>query len=120
MSRPPIYDILTSDATSGPLLDKKIFSFGQALDQSVEAPYCIWQYVSASPFNMLGCTPEIESALIQVDVYETSRTKAITLFEATRDALESHCFMNAGPRELIDNTTHLFRVSADYRFLLYR
>ena len=118
---PPIFTIVSADSGVTALLGTdpvRFFPFGQAPDET-DMPYAVWQIVSGSPENHLNDVPNIDSWLVQVDVYAMRGSTARTVAEALRDAIEPEAYITAwrGESKEYDN---VFRYSFDVEFLTGR
>jgi hypothetical protein len=119
---PPLFSIVAADGTvqsvfgSNPV---RVLPFGSA-DEKTPLPYAVWQTVGGSPENYLGDIPDIDSFLVQVDVYSKSISASRSGAEALRDALEPHAHVVSGSRESKDQITGNFRYSFDINFITSR
>lgn len=119
---PPIYSIASADATVKFIFGTdpvRLFLFGDAYED-VTLPYAVWQTIGGSPENYIDKTPDIDSFLVQVDVYSVSAVTARSGAEALRDALESHAHITAWRGESFDKGTKRYRYSFDINFLTSR
>ena len=118
---PPIFAIVSTDSDVTALLGTdpvRFFPFGQAPDET-DMPYAVWQTVSGSPENHLSGTPNIDSWLVQVDIYAKKGSTARTVAEAVRDALEPEAYITAWRGESKEDD-NIFRYSFDVDFLTAR
>lgn len=119
---PPIYaTVKTSLAVQAALgEDVRLFPFGR-VPQGTPAPYGVWQLVpGGSPENYLGNLPDIDSMLVQVDVYATTDDDAREAAKALRDAIEPHAHIVSWRGEDTDTETDLAFVSFDVRWWVPR
>ena len=119
---PPIFSLVSADVTVKSLLGSnpvRVFPFGSAPDR-VSLPYAVWQLVSGEPENYIGNTPDMDSFIVQVDVYADTPSQAREAAEALRDAIEPHAHIIAWRGESRDRDTKNFRYSFDVEFLTAR
>ena len=118
---PPIFAIIKADGDVTALLGTdpvRFFPFGQAPDDA-EMPYAVWQTISGAPENHLSGVPNIDSWMVQVDVYAEKGSTARTVAEALRDALEPAAYITAWRGETKEDD-NIFRYSFDVDFLTAR
>ena len=118
---PPIFTIVAADSGVTALLGAdpvRFFPFAQAPDGAT-MPYAVWQTVSGSPENYLSGAPDIDSWLVQVDVYAKRGSTARTVAEELRDALEPEAYITAWRGESKEDD-NIFRYSFDVEFLTAR
>ena len=95
MSFAPVFATLSASATvkaqigSSPV---RCYPAGEA-PQGVALPYATYQQIAGGPENYLGETPDIDSGLVQIDVYASTVTAARTAFLAIRDAVEAVAYV---------------------------
>lgn len=65
----------------------RLYPWGLAPD-AVKDPYCVWQVISGTPNNFLGCRPNMDYFAVQFDVYGVDETSVLAAAKAIRDALE--------------------------------
>jgi hypothetical protein len=106
---PLIFDTIKVSGSVTTLLGAspvKFYQFGVA-PQDVAIPYAVWQIVGGSPENYLGDNPDIDSYLIQIDVYAAAATSARAIAEALRNAIQPVAHITAWRGESRDpDTTH--------------
>jgi len=118
---PPIFSIISADTGAKAVLGTspiRFFPFGQAPDD-VTLPYAVWQTVSGVPENYLAGVPDVDSLMVQVDVYAATGSAARTAAEAVRDALEPEAYVVAWRGEGKEDDG-VFRYSFDVDFLIER
>jgi hypothetical protein len=118
---PPVFATVSADAGVQAALGTnpvRVFPFGQAPDE-VTMPYAVWQTVSGAPENYLAETPDVDTWLVQMDVYAATGGAARTAAEALRDAIEpvAHIVAWRGERKEDDG---IFRYSFDINFITER
>jgi len=119
--KPPIFDIISAVAAVKALLGTdpvRFFPFGMAPDE-IDMPYAVWQIVSGSPENHLNDSPNIDSWVVQVDVYALKGSTSRTVAEALRDAIEPDAYITAWRGESKEDD-NIFRYSFDVEFLTAR
>ena len=121
---PPLFSIATSSASVKALLGSdptRLFLFGEAT-QATPKPYAVWQTVSGSPENYLGCLPDADKLTTQVDCYGTTVSSARAVAKALSDALTAdlRCYVTQWNGETKDTETNLFRVGFDVDWIEYR
>ena len=97
----------------------RVFMFGEA-PQNVQYPYAVWQLVSGSPENYLSCRPDIETHLIQVDVYAKTSSDARSVANAIEYAIEDKCYIIGYNGESVDPETKNFRSSFTVEWMINR
>jgi len=119
---PPLFSIVAADGTVQSLFGTspvRVLPLGSA-DEKTPLPYAVWQTVGGSPENYLGNVPDIDSFLVQVDVYSKAASTARSGAEALRNALEPYAHIDSWRGESKDQTTGNFRYSFDINFLTAR
>lgn len=97
----------------------RVFPFGSA-PQGVKKPYAVWQIISGIPENYISNAPDVDSFVVQLDVYATTVTAAREAAEVLRDALQSHAHVISWRGESKEAETNNFRYSFDINFLVQR
>lgn len=118
----PIFSICSKDSEVLSLLGSnpvRLFAFGDA-PQNVEKPYAVWQTVSGLPSTFINEIPDIDSFIIQVDVYAETESTARASAKAIRDAVEPYANITAWRGEFTDPTTLLRRYSFDITWFVNR
>jgi hypothetical protein len=119
---PPVFNIISSDVSVTALLGTnpvRMFSFGSAPDRVV-LPYAVWHIVSGEPENYLGETPDMDSYLVQIDVYGSTPGEARVVAQAVSSALESTAYVMAWRGERRDTDSGNYRYSFDANFYVNR
>lgn len=120
---PPVYAALKDDAVVRAVFgdDIRVYSFGSAPDD-VQKPYALWQLVAGSPENYLDGVPDVDSFIVQIDVYCSSSSSAPARegAKAIRDALELVAYVVSWRGESRDAETKDYRYSFDVDFLTPR
>lgn len=83
-------------------------------------PYAVWQIVGGSPENYIDTVPDMDSHLIQIDVYAETVTVAASGAGVLRNALEHHAHIVSWRGASRDNATQHFRYSFDINFFTAR
>lgn len=119
---PPIFTIVSSNAAVRSALGTnpvRLFPFGFA-EEGTLMPYAVWQGVGGLPENYMSNVPDIDSYLVQVDIYGTSAASVRSAAIAVRDALEPTAHVVSWRGESKDNKTHRYRYSFDVNFITSR
>lgn len=88
--------------------------------QGVALPYCTYQQIAGGPENYLNQLPDIDSGLVQIDVYAANTTSARAVFIALRDAVEPVAYVTAVREDGKDPETNRVRISMDTDWLTDR
>jgi len=67
----------------------RLYPFGAA-PQDVAHPYAVWQVVAGAPENTISDTPDIDSFIVQMDVYGQTAASVHAVGQALRDAIEPY------------------------------
>lgn len=119
---PPVFSIAAADAGVRTALGTdpvRLFPFGSA-PEGVTLPYAVWQTAGGAPENYITNTPDIDSFLVQVDVYAETAAAVRSAAEALRDALEPAANITSWRGESKDQKTGHYRYSFDINFLTSR
>lgn len=119
---PPIFATCFADATCRELLGTapmRLFPFSHAPQDSSE-PYAVWQTISGQPQNYVNNTPDVDSMLIQIDVYALDEEAARTVAEAIRDTVEPVAHVVSWRGEQWEPTPDTFRYSFDVEWIVLR
>ncbi len=118
----PIFSICSKDSEVLSYLGDspvRLFAFGDA-PQNTQTPYAVWQTVSGLPSTFINEVPDIDSYVVQVDVYSDSMSEARDTAKAIRNAVEPHANITAWRGEFTDTTTLLRRYSFDITWFVNR
>lgn len=93
----------------------RLYDFGDAA-QDGSKPYAVQQVVAGSPENYLGETPDLDSVIVQIDVYglDMAATKAAAV--ALRNAFEIDAYITGFSGQSRETETRLWRVSFTVEF----
>lgn len=119
---PPIFTIVAADATVTSIFGSspvRVYPFGGAPEEST-LPYAVWQIIGGVPENYVTNTPDLDTFLVQMDVYAETATAARSGAEALRDALEDSAHIVSWNGESTDSQTQHYRYSFDINFLTAR
>lgn len=119
MTKLPIYRIAKSSAQVLQALgapEPRLYPFGQNDDSPVEYPYAVYRVIGGAPHNFLSHRPDLDEALIQIDVYGKTDAQAEAAVIALRDALEPHCRIVSWRGSSRDPETLSYRQSFDIRW----
>ncbi len=112
---PTIFATIKASAPVTALLGTTItrfYPFGDA-PQEVAKPYAVWQIVGGSPENYLGDNPDIDSYLLQIDVYALTAASARAVAEALRNAVQPVSHVVSWRGESRDPDTKNYNYSFD-------
>lgn len=118
----PFFQVCKADPTVQALLGgalPRIYPFGEA-PQAVAKPYVVYQWVNGSPFNMLNCRPDADSADLQVDVYGLTQASSTDVAKAIRYAVELQCNLTSYRGTERETDTKLWRTGFDLTWLVNR
>ena len=110
---PPIFATCVAEAGVTALLGTvptRLYLFGEA-PQNVAKPYAVWQTITGSPENYIGTLPDIDSYVIQIDVYADSASSSRAVAEAIRDAVEPAAHVTSWGAEDRDPSTNNYRLN---------
>lgn len=119
---PPLFAIVSIDGTVQGIFGTnpvRVFPFGGAPER-VKLPYAVWQIVGGTPENYVSNSPDLDTYLVQVDVYGDSANSAQSGAEALRDAIEPNAHIVSWRGASKDNETKHYRYSFDINFLTKR
>lgn len=73
-------------ALLGTFVDNRVYP--DVAPQDVALPFCIFEQVGGKPLNFLsGDVPDKKNALIQINVWATTRAQAMSIIRSMEDAL---------------------------------
>lgn len=117
---PPVFTTVAANAGVKAALGSnpvRVFPFGQAPDD-VAMPYAVWKTITGAPENYLDGVPDVDSWLVQMDVYAATGGAARTAAQALRDAIEPVARIKwRGESKEEDG---IFRYSFDINFITER
>ena len=120
---PPVYALLTADATVTTLVGTRIYRHGTA-PQNVQAPYVTWFLVSGVPENELSSLPRVDRMEVQIDCWSnntgTGDAQVEALATAVRDALEPTVHMTGVIANEQDFETRRYRLGMQFTFWVKR
>lgn len=116
---PPLFPLISANVTSLGTNPVRFFPHGQAT-QSTPKPYATWQTVAGTPENYLGQLPDIDAALIQIDVWGITASEVSNAADDIRDALEPVMHMTSFGNTDKDTATNLYRFRMDFSFWVPR
>ncbi len=119
---PSIFSLVSNDhdvQTSFGTNPVRVFPFGSAPEKTI-LPYSVWQIIGGTPENYIGNSPDMDTFLIQIDVYARTAVSARNGAEALRDAIEPHAHITAWRGESKDASTLHYRYSFDINFFTAR
>jgi hypothetical protein len=113
--RPTIYETVKATSPATALLGTnptRFYSFGEA-PADVQKPYAVWQTVGGFPENYLDDNPDMDSYLLQIDVYALTATSARAVAEAIRNAVQGVSHITSWRGESRDPDTKNYNYSFD-------
>ena len=119
---PPIFSTVSSDSDVGAVFGTspvRVFPFGGA-PEGVTLPYAVWQIVGGNPENYISNSPDLDSFLVQLDVYSNSAKSASDGAGALRDAIQNSAHIVSWRGGSKDSLTGHYRYSFDINFLTSR
>ena len=119
---PPIFTTVATDTVvqaSFGVSPVRVYPFGEA-PAKVTKPYAVWQVVTGFPENCLGGVPDMDSFLVQLDIYADTGSEARVGAEALRDAIEPAAHVVAWRGEGRDPDTNNYRYSFDSNWWVSR
>ena len=111
----PIFETVVADPAVTALLGSpitRLWPFGEA-PEDLAKPYAVWQQIAGTPGNYINQTPDIDSYMLQVDVYADTATSVRAVAKALRNAIEPNAHITAWRGESKDVPTGLYRYSFD-------
>lgn len=115
---PPLFPLL-SGVTSLGTSPKRFYPHGQAT-QATAKPYATWQIVAGTPENYLGQLPDVDSVLVQVDVWADTQSSASAVADDIRNAFEPVMHMTSFGNTERDAATQLYRYRMDFSYWVPR
>jgi hypothetical protein len=118
----PVFSVCSASAPVTALIGTspvRLYLFGEA-PQRTAKPYAVWQTISGSPENFINQTPDVDSYLLQIDVYADSASSARAVAAVLRDALEPVAHITRWGGESIDPDTNARRYSFDVSWIVQR
>lgn len=119
---PPVYQTLAADAAVKNHFGAsktRIYPAGQAV-QGGGSPYAVHQLAAGSPANYLAEAPDVDSYLVQFDIYADTARAARNAAQALRDAIEPLAYVTSWRGETRDPGTRLYRYSFDVSWHTHR
>ena len=119
---PPIFQVCAADNAVKAALGSnpvRLYPFGEA-PQGVAKPYAVWQTIGGAPGNYINQRPDLDSFVLQVDIYADTATAARNAAMALRDAIEPQAHITRWGGESKDPETTACRVSFDVEWLTPR
>lgn len=122
MSFAPVFATISASSAVKALIGSspvRLYPVGEA-PQGVTLPYATYQQITGSPENYLGRLPDIDSGIVQIDVYAKTVTSARAVFAAIRDAVEPVAYLSATREVGRDPDTNNVHISMDTDWLTSR
>lgn len=123
MMQAPVFKVCNQDPTVVALLKEdnilRVFEFGRA-PQNVKRPYAVWQRIAGVPENYLACRPDVEMHALQINVYDTSASGAVTVMNAIESAIETHAHIMSYHNESRDPETNDYTTGLDVDWFIKR
>lgn len=108
---PPIFEICSADPDVQSNLGSspcRLYPFGEA-SEVVAKPYAVWQVVSGLPENYMDKIPDMDSWIIQVDVYGDTGQSVRDAAQALRNAIEPNAHITSWGVQGRDPDTRNYR-----------
>lgn len=115
---PPLFATLYASSAVKALLGTtplRVYPAGEAT-QDTPVPYAVFQTITGTPENYLGSRSDIDSFIVQVDVYAATLSSARACASAIRVALEPVSYITSLREPSKDPTTRNYRYSLDVDF----
>ena len=114
---PPVYALLSASTVIAAVFGTpiRIWPWGEARQQ-IMRPYATWGVVSGVPQNYLGQVPDIDSMLIQIDVWTDTAEECLDAATAIRDELEPAAHMVSFGSMDRDPDTKAYRMTLEFDF----
>lgn len=113
LGSPPIWDLVKDDLQVVAELGDRVYSFGLAPKGNI-SPYAVYQVIGGSPENYLGRRPDIDSYIVQLDVYGDYLPDVRKAASALAQALEEHGYITSWRGDSTDPETRRGRISFDF------
>jgi hypothetical protein len=113
----PAYEFASASAAVRASLGDpvRLHDFGDA-KQDGSKPYAVQQVITGTPENYLGETPDLDSLVVQFDVYGLEMSAVKAAASALRDALQNHGYVTSFNGQSREVDTRLWRVSFTVEF----
>lgn len=113
----PLYDLVKDNAGVRAVLGNpvRLYAFGDAA-QDGSKPYAVQQTVGGQPENFLNQVPDLDSIIVQVDVYAPAMTQAKAIVVALATVIEPVAHITSWNGEFRDTETKLWRISFTVEF----
>lgn len=117
----PVSDLVRDNAAVQAVFGNpaRIDSFGNS-PQDGAKPYAVHQVVGGSPENYLAGLPDLDSLIVQVDVYARAPQDTKRGVEALVGALEPVAYVTSWNGEFFEPDTKLYRISFTVEFITPR
>jgi hypothetical protein len=113
----PLYDLVKNNAGVQAVLGNpvRLYAFGDAA-QDGSKPYAVQQTVGGQPENYLSGVPDLDSIIVQLDVYAPAMTQAKSIVVALAAVIEPVAYITSWNGEFRDTETKLWRISFTVEF----
>lgn len=112
---PPVYELLTGDATVSGLVGDRVYRHGLA-PQTVDRPYVTWVVIGGHAEGYLSGRPGIDQELAQIDCWADTVQSCKAVMLAVVAALELNGYMAGMPADTYEDETQLYRYMLQFQF----
>lgn len=128
MNTPPLFIICAADPVvtsifqESPADSVRVYPFSHTEKHgfNLTLPYCVWQTTGGSPENYLGCEPDQDNVLLQIDVYGADPETVRNGSNAIEAAIQSYCYITKYMTENFEKETKLYRTSFGVDWIVKR
>ena len=114
---PPVFNLLTGDATVHGIVDTRVYRHGRAPQDIKDAgPYITWSVVGGHAESYIEGATGIDQELVQLDLWALRAQDCKALMLATVAALEPHGYMDGQPQDDFEEDTQLYRYMLQFHF----
>jgi hypothetical protein len=112
---PPIFPLLTADATVSALVGVRVYEHGHA-PRDVARPYVTWTIAGGHAENYIDQAPTMFEGLVQVDCWSETSAECKRVRDAVIAVLERAAQMSGTPIPDWDDDAELYRWIVQYDF----
>lgn len=119
---PPVFEVVSADSDVQSNLGSspcRFYPFGEA-PQNVTSPYGVWGVVTGTPENYVNQVPDLDTWVVQIEVFAKTASAARDAAEAVRNVIEPLAHIVAWRGESRDAETRLYRYSFDVDWMVSR
>lgn len=119
---PPLFAVCAADPGVTALLGEgptRLYPFDEA-PQKAARPYAVYQVLTGVPENYLADRPDLDSWMLQIDIYADTGAEAIAVRDALQYAIETHAQITRIGGTGTERETKLKTTSLDVSWLVKR